>query len=225
VGRLCPARADTAPCCQSLRHRKEAVEALYGQTSGACDVGEVFWSLTAPGYRARAVCRCRAAWQVPSSTDSNLTSAAFNASPQHLFLPNGRPCVSHCECAPVRDRKRRQTSLVAVRMRPPGHAPSRHMRPTRSRTSSITQVQRGISPFGMTVQKSQPISRRPANCKKLMASGRSRGRAFSHVGRYHPLLNSQLRQLLRRQFRSCGFLQHKAQRGILLYEGCHDFPS
>jgi len=34
------------------------------------DVGEVFWSLTAPGYRARAVCRCRAAWQVPPSTDS-----------------------------------------------------------------------------------------------------------------------------------------------------------
>jgi len=29
VGRLCPARADTASCCQSLRHRKEAVEALH----------------------------------------------------------------------------------------------------------------------------------------------------------------------------------------------------
>src|SRR5215470_2757395 len=28
----------------------------------------------------------------------------------------------------------------------------------------------GISPFGMKVQKSQPISRRPANCKRLMAS-------------------------------------------------------
>jgi hypothetical protein len=105
-------------------------------------------------------------------------------------------------------------SLVAVRMRPPG--PSRHMRPTRSRTSSITQVQRGISPFGMKVQKSEPISQRPANCKKLMASRRSRGRAFSHVGRYHPLLNSQLRQLLRRQFQPCGFLQHKAQSRILL---------
>ena len=38
-------------------------------------------------------------------------------------------------------------------------------------------------------------------------------------------LNSQLRQLLRRRFRPCGFLQHKAQSRILLYEGCHDFPS
>src|SRR5499427_4617372 len=54
-----------------------------------------------------------------------------------------------------------------------------------------------------------PISRRPANCKKLMASRRSRGRAFSHVGRYHPLLNSQLRQLLRRQFQLCGFFSTK----------------
>src|ERR1700726_3014271 len=44
--------------------------------------------------------------------------------------------------------------------------------------------------LGMKVQKSQPISRRPTNCKKLMASRRSRGRAFFHVGRYHPLLNS-----------------------------------
>jgi hypothetical protein len=35
-GRLCPARADAAPCCQSLRHREEAVEALHDQTSGAC---------------------------------------------------------------------------------------------------------------------------------------------------------------------------------------------
>ena len=111
----------------------------------------------------------------PALEDSNSTTGAFNASPQHLFLPNGRPCVSHCECAPVRDRRRRQTSLVAVRMRPPRHAPSRQMRPTRSRTSSITQVQRGISPFGMKVQKSQPISRRPANCKRLSASRRSRG--------------------------------------------------
>ena len=38
--------------------------------------------------------------------------------------------------------------------------------------------------------------------------------SFSHVGRYHPLLNSQLRQLLRRQFQPCGFLQHKAQSKI-----------
>src|ERR1700730_11510991 len=75
---------------------------------------------------------------------------------------------------------------------------------------------------GPKIPTNQP---EPANCKKLMASRRSRGRAFSHVGRYHPLLNSQLRQLLRRQFRPCGFLQHKAQSRILLYEGCHDFPS
>ena len=40
LGQLCPARADTAPCCQSLRHRKEAVEALHGQTSGAFAVLE-----------------------------------------------------------------------------------------------------------------------------------------------------------------------------------------
>src|SRR5262249_44216239 len=51
--------------------------------------------------------------------------------PATFFLPNGRPCVSHCECAPVRDRKRRQTSLVAVRMRPRDMRPAgRQMRPT-----------------------------------------------------------------------------------------------
>jgi hypothetical protein len=58
VGRLCPARADTAPWCQSLRHRKEAVEALHGQTSGAFAVLE---------YRSEASTRKRVSGQNSAS--------------------------------------------------------------------------------------------------------------------------------------------------------------
>jgi hypothetical protein len=154
-------------------HRREPVEVLNGQTIGACGCQREFF---VPHSRLPSSCNVSmpAAWQLPPPTDSNLTSAAFNAPPQHLSLPNDRPCVGRCEGAPVRDEKRRQMALVAVRMRPPRHAPTRQMRPTRSRASSITPIQPGISAFGIKVQKSQPISRRPANCKRQMTSRRSR---------------------------------------------------
>ena len=72
---------------------------------GRADVGEGFLepdSARLPGSCSMSMPGDMA---VPSSRDANLTSAAFNASPQPLFLPYGRPCVSHCECAQVRDRK------------------------------------------------------------------------------------------------------------------------
>jgi hypothetical protein len=50
----------------------------------------------------------------------------------------------------------------------------RQMRPTRSGTPNITPVQRGISAFGIKVQKALPVGRSPANCKRLMASRRPR---------------------------------------------------
>ena len=75
---------------------------------------------------------------------------------------------------------------------------------------------------GPKIPTNQPEARELQNADGLPAIKRP---TFFWVGRYHPLLNSQLRRLLRRQFQPCRFLQHKAQSRILLYEGCHDFPS
>jgi hypothetical protein len=76
---------------------------------------------------------------------------------------------------------------------------------------------------GPKISTNQPEARELQKADGLPAI--KRPSFFSHVGRYHPLLNSQLRQLLRRQFQPFWLLKHKAQSGILLYEGGHDFPS
>jgi hypothetical protein len=62
--------------------------------------------------------------------------------------------------APVRDRKRCQTPLVAVRMSPPQTCAQRAVRPTRSRSSSITQVPRiSLWNEGPKILTNQPEAR------------------------------------------------------------------
>ena len=75
---------------------------------------------------------------------------------------------------------------------------------------------------GPKIPTNQPEARELQKADGLPAIKRP---SFFSCREIPSLLNSQLRQLLRRQFQPCGFLQHKAQSRILLYEGCHDFPS